>query len=342
MYARWCFFLFLSLSTVARAQTDHFRIEAIVDGGYEGPIVFITGSDTIKAIVREHKVSITGQIPYPMFMSITVPGSRCGSRILAENSTIRLLIQAEASTNNRICMFVRKVSGSVSDSLHKSFIKQRNALDQAEKSIYLQKLKTLVEDFVTTNPKFNYNAAIIGQNLLSFGSDWGEQISTKLHASVLNSPEGTQLQRDLKRMAVHEKGRSFQDFSMKQFDGRPFSSASLKGKYVLYDFWASWCAPCRKENPKLLASYRRYKEKGFEIVGISLDNQFSKWMEAIAKDELSWIQISDLKGWQNELAAKFQISAIPYNIFVSPDGKIISTDLRPEALSTQLKEIFGE
>jgi thiol-disulfide isomerase/thioredoxin len=111
---------------------------------------------------------------------------------------------------------------------------------------------------------------------------------------------------------------------------------------VLVDFWASWCGPCRAENPNVVKAYNRFKDKNFTILGISLDDSRDKWVRAIEKDQLTWQQVSDLKGWQNEVAKLYGIRAIPQNYLLDPKGKIIGKNLRGEALEKRLEELMGE
>jgi thiol-disulfide isomerase/thioredoxin len=131
------------------------------------------------------------------------------------------------------------------------------------------------------------------------------------------------------------------DFSQPDTDGNPFKLASLKGKVVLVDFWASWCGPCRKENPNLVKAYAAYHDKGFEIVGVSLDDKKENWLKAIAADQLTWLHVSDLKGWKNELAVSYGIKSVPTSFLLDASGRIIAKDLRGEALENKLKELFN-
>lgn len=131
-------------------------------------------------------------------------------------------------------------------------------------------------------------------------------------------------------------------FKQKTDKGQEFNSEEFKGKYVLLDFWASWCAPCRKEHPKLIELYKQYKAKNFEIVSVSLDAEKSAWLNAIVKDKINWTQISDLKGQQNEIAVAYGVQSIPTNFLIDTQGKIIAKNLNGDQLKEKLKLLFTE
>ncbi|MEM6628901.1 MAG: TlpA disulfide reductase family protein [Bacteroidota bacterium] len=123
--------------------------------------------------------------------------------------------------------------------------------------------------------------------------------------------------------------------------GKPFKWESLKGKTVLLDFWASWCGPCRRENPNVVRLYNQYKDKGFEILGVSLDKDRGQWLQAIEQDDLSWEHVSDLKGWRNEAALTYRVSSIPATFLLDGSGKIIGKNLRGRSLEAKLAELFA-
>ncbi len=135
-------------------------------------------------------------------------------------------------------------------------------------------------------------------------------------------------------------GQAAPDITLTSPDGKPVSLSSLRGKYVLIDFWASWCGPCRQENPNVVKMYNKFKGKNFEIYGVSLDREKEKWTQAIAQDGLSWVHVSDLKFWQSAGAEAYGVRSIPATFLLDPNGKVIAKNLRGQALEAKLAEIL--
>lgn len=142
--------------------------------------------------------------------------------------------------------------------------------------------------------------------------------------------------------ASYSEGMVAPEISMADPSGKTRSLSDLKGKVVLIDFWASWCGPCRRENPTVVNAYKRYKDKGFEVFSVSLDSDGAKWQQAIAQDGLIWSNhVSDLKGWQNGAAQAYSVTSIPHTILLGKDGKIVGSHLRGAALEAKLAELLG-
>lgn len=169
-----------------------------------------------------------------------------------------------------------------------------------------------------------------------------EPLFNRFSAALKSSPLGLRTAEKIEIGKRRQAGAKATDFTQDDLNGNPFTLSSLRGKYVLVDFWASWCVPCRAENPNVVKAYNELKGKNFEIVGVSLDYPGSKavWAAAVKKDGLPWIQVSDLKGWKNEVAVMYGINSVPQNLLIDPQGMIIAKNLRGEALTAKLKELI--
>ena len=139
-------------------------------------------------------------------------------------------------------------------------------------------------------------------------------------------------------------GQTAPEFSLPDYKGKRVSLSSYRGQYVLVDFWASWCAPCRQENPNVVAAYAKYKNRNFTILGVSLDETDGKeaWTKAVMQDNLTWTQVSDLKGWGSEVVSLYGIQGIPFNVLVDPQGKIIAESLRGSDLAATLEKVLPQ
>ena len=154
-----------------------------------------------------------------------------------------------------------------------------------------------------------------------------------------------QLQREIQARRIRpsvEVGQEAPEIAQQTPEGEIMKLSDFRGKYVLVDFWASWCGPCRKENPYVVEVYNKYKEKGFEIFGVSLDRNKESWLKAIEKDGLTWSQVSDLKYWKNEAAQTYGVRGIPFTVLVDPEGKVAALSLRGSRLEAELAKIFAD
>lgn len=197
-------------------------------------------------------------------------------------------------------------------------------------------------DYIGSHPK----------SFLSFFKIWDlsqqDEVETayklyqQLDPSVRNSAVGLRGKKAFDAQLSTVFGKIAADFTQNDRNGQPLKLSSLRGKYVLLDFWASWCGPCRAENPNLIKDFERFKDKGFTVLGVSLDQDKAAWEKAIVADKLDWHHVSDLKGWSNEVAILYGIRAVPSSFLIDPQGRIIATNLRGDNLTQKLTEIFNK
>lgn len=237
-------------------------------------------------------------------------------------------------------------------------LRQANAPDSLQKFAAMQK-EAAVQDLSTALKQAINTTA--DPTVASLALSWAYSVVTQEEfesslADLLKRYPGNEIIQSMKQGYDTQKaqtaqqdqnpgsqwvGKQVPDFELPDINGHAVSLTSFRGKYLLVDFWASWCGPCRMENPNVVKVHNEFKGKNFAILGVSLDQQKDAWQEAVQSDGLDWTQVSDLKQWDSKAVATFQFNAIPFNLLIDPGGKVIATGLRGEDLENKLKQVLN-
>jgi thiol-disulfide isomerase/thioredoxin len=349
------------LAVAPAAAQKGFTITGKVTGAADGKVYFsYTINETRvqdSVMMKNGSFTIKGKVPGPVYSTLRMQGIRGAIGIFVENTiitvetdTARSFTRISGSASHKVYeefaqtfQYVHEKAGPIYrriDAAHKA--KDTVAYEAAAKELKALggEADSLFAAFVMKHAASPVAPFVIIDRFVNYANpQMVELLYPKLKPSALKSVYGKQLTQ-YRTIAARTAIGARPAFAQADTSGKPISLQSFRGKYVLVDFWASWCAPCRKENPFLVAAYNKYHEKGFEVLGVSLDDKKDRWLKAIAADGLPWQQVSDLKGWKNELAVRYGIRSIPANFLLDREGRIIAKNLRGKELEEKLAELL--
>lgn len=350
----------LALSCAAACQTAQPK-KASIDAeitGLTDSVVYISGlrddeqrTDTVA--VTNGKFNWTGTVTDPR--KIFIGTSQRYMEMFMENAPVQL-------RGNIDSFYYSKVTGSASQDEYMAFQESIKGITDAQNPLYQElhvakdeQLKANLEmridsfrmarrerikTYIRQHPKSPVSVALLADMAMMGEHAPLDTLYRVLDPIAQQTYAGKQLGKRLEVLKRSSLGQTIKDFAQNDANGKTVKLSDFKGKYLFIDFWASWCGPCRAENPNVLKAYQTFKDKNFDVLGVSLDNDPAKWKKAISEDGMPWVQISDLKGYENEISAYYGIQAIPSSFLLDPNGVIIAKDLRGTMLHKKLSDIL--
>ncbi|MDD7884560.1 TlpA disulfide reductase family protein [Flavivirga sp. 57AJ16] len=372
MKEKMCLLWLVCFFSTAMAQKKEFTIKGHLTGANVPLKVFLYYRDgnskfADSTMAKNNTFTFTGTIEHATQASIYAhwlypnkakapENANEGIELMLDNGDISIegeylrTAQINGGKTQEEFIAYRKKTDSLGNAVYQIWKEQQDELPEDsiasfKRLIYARGklIKETVKSFINTHPKSELSFSILQSNTLVIEDvEYVESILNTLRPEFGKFDRFKEIEQKVmltKRLSIGQKAI---DFTQSNDKGDMVSLSDMKGKYVLIDFWASWCGPCRMEYPYLKSAYKKYKNKNFEIIGISIDDKESLWLNAIKSNNFEWIQLSDLKGKDNAVAKMYGISAIPQNFLIDPQGKILAKNLRGDELNDKLKGIFKE
>ena len=360
----WLLFACVILVSCTGRKENQYIVSGTVKGSDTGT-VYLQKMDSTSwvnidsAVIKKGAFEFKGSVTVPEKYKLIIKGQHYSFPFFVENSDIKLVVHADST--GKI-----EVTGSATQDLFNQYVaksdsmegkmkildKEYSKADSLHDTATLKKLearfdamdldiKNMIINFAKAHGKSVISPYLILQNSYRFELPELVSVSASFDTSINTSKYSVAVTKRIAILKSVQIGQPASEFALNDTTVKPVSLSSLKGKILLVDFWASWCGPCRAENPNVVKAYQAFHAKGFDVLGVSFDRDKAKWEKAIKDDNLTWNHVSDLKYWGNAAGKLYGINSIPSNILLDKDQKIIGRNLKGEDLIKKLTELLG-